>query len=44
LKQISVPVYPAQARKEMQAIGLQWEQTLDFLPQQHFMVFSKPLH
>lgn len=33
----------AQARKEMQAIGLEWVATEDFLPQQHFMVFRKPL-
>lgn len=32
----------AQAVKEMQAIGLEHEQTLDFLPQQHFLVFRKP--
>jgi len=31
-----------QARKEMQAIGLEWVNTEDFLPQQHFMVFRKP--
>lgn len=32
----------AQARREMEALGLEWERTEDFLPQQHFMVFSKP--
>jgi len=32
-----------QARKEMQAVGLQWLETKSFLPQQHFMVFKKPL-
>ena len=32
-----------QARKEMAAHGLVWRQTKDFLPQQHFMVFEKPL-
>ena len=32
-----------QARKEMQAVGFRWESTGDFLPQQHFMVFVKPL-
>ncbi len=32
----------AQARKEMAAIGLDWESTLTFLPQQHFMVFRRP--
>lgn len=31
-----------QARKEMQALGLEWESTGDFLPQQHFMVFRRP--
>ena len=31
-----------QARKEMQAVGLEWESTGDFLPQQHFMVFRRP--
>ena len=32
-----------QARKEMEAVGLKWERTGDFLPQQHFMVFQRPL-
>ncbi len=32
----------AQAITEMQAVGLEWEETLDILPQQHFMVFRKP--
>ncbi len=32
----------AQARREMQALGLEWVRTEDFLPQQHFMVFAKP--
>lgn len=32
----------AQAIKEMSAIGLSWRKTLDFLPEQHFMVFEKP--
>ena len=31
-----------QARMEMQAVGLEWESTGDFLPQQHFMVFRRP--
>jgi len=26
----------------MQAAGLEWVETRDFLPQQHFMVFAKP--
>ncbi len=30
-----------QARKEMQAVGLQWLETKDFLPTQHVMVFEK---
>jgi len=33
----------AQAVAEMQAIGLEWERTEDFLPQQHFLVFRRPL-
>jgi SAM-dependent methyltransferase len=32
----------AQARKEMKAVGLEWVETRDFLPQQHYMVFRKP--
>lgn len=31
----------AQARKEMKAVGLEWVETRDFLPQQHYMVFRK---
>ena len=31
----------AQAKREMAALGLSWQRTEDFLPQQHFMVFSK---
>lgn len=30
-----------QAKKEMEAVGLTWEETKDFLPQQHFLVFRK---
>lgn len=30
-----------QARKEMQAVGLQWQTTKDVLPSQHIMVFVK---
>lgn len=43
-----VPIKPlhkmtvAQAQKEMAAVGLSWQKTLDFLPYQHFMVFGKP--
>ncbi len=32
----------AQARKELEAIGLKFTANLDFLPQQHFLVFEKP--
>lgn len=32
----------AQARQEMAAVGLDWVETRDILPQQHFMVFRKP--
>lgn len=32
-----------QARKEMEAVGLRWLKTEDVLPQQHLMVFEKPL-
>jgi len=32
----------AQARKELEAVGLRWQETRDFLPYQHFMVFVKP--
>ncbi len=45
----TIPVDPllrmteAQARKEMAEHGLVWSQTKDFLPQQHFMVFEKPM-
>ena len=31
-----------QAKKEMKAVGLEWQETKDFLPKQHFMVFVKP--
>ena len=43
----SVPIKPlhkmteAQATREMAAAGLRWVETLDFLPQQHFLVFQK---
>jgi len=45
----SVPIKPlhkmseAQVRKEMQAVGLQWVETKDMLPRQHFLVFEKPV-
>lgn len=32
-----------QAIKEMRLVGLRWKETKDFLPQQHFMIFEKPL-
>ena len=32
----------AQARREMEVVGLEWVETKDVLPQQHFMVFRKP--
>ncbi|MFK7848812.1 MAG: class I SAM-dependent methyltransferase [Rhodothermales bacterium] len=44
----NVPIKPLhkmtqrQARAEMEAAGLTWVETLDFLPQQHFMIFEKP--
>ena len=44
----TVPIKPlhkmseAQARREMQAVGLEWVRTEDLLPQQHFMVFQRP--
>jgi precorrin-6B methylase 2 len=31
----------AQCRKEMAAVGLVWKETKNFLPQQHFIVFSR---
>ncbi len=30
-----------QAKKEMQAVGLNWQETKDLLPQQHLMLFEK---
>lgn len=44
----TVPIKPlhkmteAQARKEMETVGLQWQVTHSFLPWQHLMVFVKP--
>jgi ubiquinone/menaquinone biosynthesis C-methylase UbiE len=32
----------AQARREMEAVGLIWKETKNFLPSQHFIVFAKP--
>jgi FkbM family methyltransferase len=45
----SVPIKPlhkmteAQARKEMEAVGLEWVATEEMLPRQHFMIFRKPV-
>lgn len=33
----------AQSRKEMAALGLTWIETKDILPQQHLMIFEKPI-
>lgn len=33
----------AQARREMAAVGLNWRETKDILPQQHVMIFEKVL-
>ena len=44
----SVPIRPLhkmtqeQVIKEMSVFGLEWTETLDFLPWQHMMVFTKP--
>jgi ubiquinone/menaquinone biosynthesis C-methylase UbiE len=48
LEDPEVPIKPLhkmsqeQARTEMDAVGLEWVETRDFLPRQHFMVFRKP--
>ena len=45
----AVPIKPlhkmseAQARKELEAVGFQWVVTGAYLPQQHVLVFAKPL-
>lgn len=31
-----------QVKKELRAVGLKWQETREFLPEQHFLVFSKP--
>jgi ubiquinone/menaquinone biosynthesis C-methylase UbiE len=42
----SVPIKPLhkmterQVRREMDAVGLEWQETEDFLPRQHVMVFG----
>jgi FkbM family methyltransferase len=44
----SIPIKPlhkmteAQARKEMEAVGLEWVATEEMLPRQHVMIFQKP--
>lgn len=44
----SVPIKPlhkmseAQARRELEAVGLAWVGTLDVLPRQHLILFEKP--
>ena len=46
---MSIPIKPLhkmteqQVIAEMLALGLEWERTEDFLPQQHFLVFRLPL-
>ncbi len=32
-----------QVKKELKAVGLKWQSTKEFLPEQHFLVFSKPV-
>ena len=32
-----------QVKKELKAVGLRWQSTKEFLPEQHFLVFSKPV-
>jgi ubiquinone/menaquinone biosynthesis C-methylase UbiE len=32
-----------QVKKELKAVGLKWQSTKQFLPEQHFLVFSKPV-
>jgi ubiquinone/menaquinone biosynthesis C-methylase UbiE len=45
----TVPIKPlhkmseAQAKKEMEALGLQWQETRTSLPQQHLILFAKPV-
>jgi SAM-dependent methyltransferase len=34
----------AQSIAEMRAVGLEWERTESFLPQQHFLVFRRPMN
>ena len=45
----TVPIKPlhkmteTQVRREIEAAGLRWRETKDMLPQQHFVVFEKPM-
>jgi predicted methyltransferase len=45
----TVPIKPlhkmseAQAKKEMEVLGLQWQETRTSLPQQHLILFAKPV-
>ena len=32
-----------QVKKELKAVGLKWQETKQFLPEQHFLVFGKPV-
>ena len=32
-----------QVKKELKVVGLQWQSTKEFLPEQHFLVFRKPI-
>ena len=44
----AVPIKPLhkmredQVKREMRALGLEWQETGDYLPQQHVVVFTKP--
>ncbi len=44
----SIPIKPlhkmteAQVRRELEAVGLEWQETKDFLPSQHVLVFRRP--
>jgi predicted methyltransferase len=32
-----------QVKRELQAVGLEWQETKDILPEQHLMIFRKPI-
>jgi SAM-dependent methyltransferase len=36
-------MYQKQVKREMTSVGLQWLETKEFLPQQHYLVFVKPI-